>query len=115
MRYAEVTPAQVTLTQASPLRFSTYPQISLAGERMFTYTECIQEALTFTAMSKHQTIKTIRMELAKINQEIDLRIIKGVAYAREARRHKYLTSQLARLSPRRSLFGKLSFMSAFMF
>jgi len=66
-------------------------------------------------MSKHQTVKFIRMELDKLNQEIDLRIIKGMNYAREARRHRYLTSQLNRLSPRSRWMGKLSFMSAFMF
>jgi hypothetical protein len=68
-------------------------------------------------MSKHQAIKTIRSEIAKLNQEIDLRIIKGVSYRREALRHKFLSAQLARLIPRRSnWFGKsLSFMSMFLF
>ncbi len=68
-------------------------------------------------MSKHQTIKAIRAEIDRLNQEIDLRIIKGVSYRREALRHKALMSQLARLAPRRSnWFGKsLSFMSAFIF
>lgn len=68
-------------------------------------------------MSKQQTIKAIRAEIDRLNQEIDLRIIRGVSYRRESRRHKALMSQLARLSPRRSFWlGKsLSFMSAFMF
>ncbi len=67
-------------------------------------------------MSKHQAIKTIRTELELLNQEIDLRIIKGVSYRREARRHKLLKAQLARLAPRRSNWlGSFSFMSAFMF
>jgi hypothetical protein len=66
-------------------------------------------------MSKHQTIKAIRTELERLNQEIDLRIIRGVSYAAQARRHKLLKSQLARLSPgTSSWFGRLGFVSAFM-
>ena len=61
-------------------------------------------------MSKHQTIKTIRSEISRLNQEIDLRIIRGVSYTREARRHKFLMMQLKRLSPHRTLFGSFSFM-----
>lgn len=61
------------------------------------------------SMSKHQAIKTIRMEIDRINQEIDLRIIKGVSYRREAIRHKFLMSQLRRLAPRRSVFGLFDF------
>lgn len=56
-------------------------------------------------MSKHQTIKTIRAEIDRLNQEIDLRIIKGVSYRREALRHRFLMAQLARLAPRRSMFS----------
>jgi hypothetical protein len=60
-------------------------------------------------MSKHQAIRTIRMEIHRLNQEIDLRIIKGVSYRREALRHKFLMAQLARLSPRKSIFSLFSF------
>jgi hypothetical protein len=60
-------------------------------------------------MSKHQAIKAIRMEIDRINQEIDLRIIKGVSYRREALRHKTLMAQLARLTPRRSPFSFFTF------
>jgi len=68
-------------------------------------------------MSKQQTIKTIRAEIERLNQEIDLRIIRGVPYRREALRHKALKSQLARLVPTGPLWltKSLSFMSAFMF
>jgi len=68
-------------------------------------------------MSKHQTIKTIRMEIERLNQEIDLKIIQGVSYRREALRHKSLKSQLARLAPRRSywLDRTLGILSLFMF
>ncbi len=49
-------------------------------------------------MSKHQTLRTIRSEIERLNQDIDLRIIKGVSYARQARRHKFLMRQLAQIS-----------------
>ncbi|MDE2041111.1 MAG: hypothetical protein KGI59_01855 [Patescibacteria group bacterium] len=49
-------------------------------------------------MSKHQTKKIIRAEIERLNQEIDLRIIRGVSYRREARRHRFLMTQLARLN-----------------
>lgn len=68
-------------------------------------------------MSKHRTVKILRAELERVNQEIDMRIIRGVSYAREARRHKFLLSQLRRLAPRQfTWFGRsMSFVSAFMF
>ncbi|MEK7609496.1 MAG: hypothetical protein AAB470_00030 [Patescibacteria group bacterium] len=67
-------------------------------------------------MSKHQVIKTIRMEISQLNQEIDLRIIKGLSYRREALRHKLLKAQLARLAPSSNWFSRsLSFVSTFMF
>jgi hypothetical protein len=45
----------------------------------------------------HQTlIKTIQSELEKINDEIDLKIIRGIAYRKEAQRHKFLLSHLTR-------------------
>jgi hypothetical protein len=59
-------------------------------------------------MSKHQVIKTIRSEIENLNQDIDLRIIKGVSYRRQALRHKLLIAQLNRLAPRRiSIFGRV--------
>ncbi len=69
-------------------------------------------------MSKNQAIKAIRMELDRVNQEIDLKIIKGLSYVRESRRHKLLMSQLRRSisATQSSWFGKsLSFISTFMF
>ncbi len=44
-------------------------------------------------MSKLQLINNIRMEIKKLNKEIDLKIIKGLPYKAEARRHKFLVSQ----------------------
>jgi hypothetical protein len=67
-------------------------------------------------MSKQQAIRAIRSEIERLNQQIDLNIIRGVSYRREALRHKSLMSQLARLQPRKSWITKsLNFVSAFMF
>jgi len=76
-------------------------------------------------MSKHQAIRTIRTEIERLNREIDLRIIKGLSYKSQSKRHKFLMAQLTRLSRSQAFergfsfggwFGKsLSFMSAFMF
>lgn len=56
-------------------------------------------------MSKYTLIKTIQMELEKLNMEIDLKIIKGIAYGRESRRHRFLASQLSNLSRPKSNQG----------
>jgi len=64
-------------------------------------------------MSKHQAIRTIRAELERLNQDIDLRIIKGVPYRRQALRHKFLMGQLARLAPRRSSWFQTGLVSLF--
>lgn len=45
-------------------------------------------------MSKNKLIKTIQSELELINEQIDLKIIKGRSYQRESRRHKFLISHL---------------------
>ncbi len=67
-------------------------------------------------MSKQQAIRTIRSEIARLNQEIDLRIIKGVSYRRESLRHKSLMTQLTRLEPQRSWLSRsMSVMAMFMF
>ncbi len=51
-------------------------------------------------MNKSDTIKTMQIELQRLNQMIDLKIIKGLSYHREARRHRLLTVQLSRLTAR---------------
>lgn len=48
-------------------------------------------------MSKTQTTKAINQELVKLNTIIDQKIIRGLAYSREAHRHKTLLSQLSHL------------------
>ena len=46
-------------------------------------------------MSKQTLEKTLKRELEILNDVIDHKIIKGQSYAREARRHKFILSQLS--------------------
>ncbi|MCX6757700.1 MAG: hypothetical protein NTZ44_02345 [Candidatus Nomurabacteria bacterium] len=41
-------------------------------------------------MSKEQYLKIINKELQKVNKKIDVKIVKGEQYFREAREHKML-------------------------
>ncbi len=61
-------------------------------------------------MSKHATIKAIEYELDIINRQIDMKIITGRTYKKDALRHKYLLAQLRAIRARESFnfFGKLS-------
>lgn len=70
---------------------TTFLQESVDGELWFTYT---------INMNKSDTIKTIQIELQRLNQDIDLKIIRGHSYHREAKRHRFLTVQLSRLTAR---------------
>lgn len=45
-------------------------------------------------MSKHQALRAIKNEIKRLNQEIDIRIIKGLSYKDLSKRHKLLMSQL---------------------
>ena len=45
-------------------------------------------------MSKYRLSKIVQAEINKLNQIIDLKIIRGESYKKEARRHKFLMSQL---------------------
>ncbi|MDB5259302.1 MAG: hypothetical protein JWO73_510 [Candidatus Taylorbacteria bacterium] len=49
-------------------------------------------------MSKAKTVQIIRAEIKRLNEDIDMKIIRGLSYRNEARRHKSLISQLARLT-----------------
>ncbi len=49
-------------------------------------------------MSKSMYKKTIEHEIEKLNQKIDLKIIKGLSYRTEAKRHKFLLARLSELS-----------------
>ncbi len=68
-------------------------------------------------MSKHQIVKSLRSEIKKINYVIDQKIIQGVPYGRESRRHKFLISQMNRLNPpsRNWLARSMTFAAMFMF
>lgn len=45
-------------------------------------------------MSKQQLEKALRRELEFLNKRIDEKIIRGLSYTKEARRHKYIVSSL---------------------
>jgi len=51
-------------------------------------------------MSKSTLIQEIRKEINNLNDVIDLKIIRGLSYKNEARRHRFLVAQLANLSSR---------------
>lgn len=67
-------------------------------------------------MSKSTLSRKISKEIEKINDRIDTKIIKGLAYEKEARRHRDLLATLQRISEesekpvqtlnRHSRFGK---------
>ena len=48
-------------------------------------------------MSKQNIEKTLRRELRVLNEMIDQRIIRGMSYAKEAKRHKFILESLARM------------------
>ena len=65
----------------------------LAGELEFTYTMGIQ-IIWNSKMSTQKLIHTLSSELQHINEEIDLKVIRGIPYKREAKRHKLLMNML---------------------
>ena len=56
-------------------------------------------------MSKKQIQTAIARELEKLNEKIDIKILEGESYARDARRHKLLLAQLKQLR-RREWFSR---------
>lgn len=48
-------------------------------------------------MSKSQIKTAIEVELKKLNETIDMKILRGISYRQEARRHKALLAQAERL------------------
>lgn len=50
-------------------------------------------------MTQHQAYKVIVEEIERLNKEIDLKIIKGLSYAEESRRHKTLLARLKHTNP----------------
>lgn len=49
-------------------------------------------------MSKYQLTKEIQKELDILNRRIDDKILRGVSYGNEAKRHKMLLAQLTRFN-----------------
>lgn len=71
-------------------------------------------------MSKFQFEKEIEAELKRLNDSIDRKIIRGISYAKESRRHKFLLSQLRNMrraaGNREAWFKKsFAFVSSFIF
>ncbi|MEQ1561148.1 MAG: hypothetical protein ABL899_00330 [Nitrospira sp.] len=48
-------------------------------------------------MSKYNLEKSLRRELVTLNDVIDHKIIRGLSYAKEARRHKFILSSLSNI------------------
>ena len=72
----------------------------LTSELTFTYTIYTNFNLiifNFKHMSKYNLEKTLRNELGVLNDVIDRKIVRGLSYAREAKRHKYVVSNLSRI------------------
>jgi hypothetical protein len=69
-------------------------------------------------MTKSELLKTVKRELRELNWRIDMKILRGLSYREEARRHRILLRQLEHLRGERSqgIFGKMASMAAmFMF
>ncbi|MEK7569331.1 MAG: hypothetical protein AAB500_00345 [Patescibacteria group bacterium] len=58
-------------------------------------------------MSQREYLKIVERELQRINKVIDLKILRGEDYAREARDHKILLKKV-RYSRRQSFFQNLA-------
>lgn len=48
-------------------------------------------------MSKYNLEKILKKELAEINELIDQKIVRGLSYSKEARRHRYILQSLSRV------------------
>ncbi|MEN9604761.1 MAG: hypothetical protein RJB39_446 [Candidatus Parcubacteria bacterium] len=46
-------------------------------------------------MSTNTRIKTIQSEIERINQEIDMKILRGLSYKKESKHHKFLLTHLS--------------------
>lgn len=49
-------------------------------------------------MSKNILVRELKKEINNLNAVIDMRIIRGLSYKQEARRHKFLKRQLQSLT-----------------
>ena len=64
-------------------------------------------------MSTNKLISTIQKELENLNENIDLKILKGQSYKRESRRHKQLLSQLRQIRYKSFFDRSFSFLTLF--
>lgn len=69
-------------------------------------------------MSTYTIERTIRVELERLNEVIDRKIMRGMSYRKEAEKHSFLRSRLSQLSRSRifsrNWFGRsLGFVNAF--
>lgn len=62
-------------------------------------------------MSKHNVEKMLYKELEALNNTIDMKIIKGLSYVKEANAHKYLLARLlqSKKASKHSIFSRWSF------
>ena len=59
-------------------------------------------------MSKNKLEKALRRELEILNESIDHKIVKGLSYAKEAKRHKFLLLSLSDLRRENQRFSWLA-------
>lgn len=52
---------------------------------------------TSNGMSKLQLERTLKRELKILNEKIDYKIVRGLSYSLESRRHKMLLNKLAKI------------------
>lgn len=59
-------------------------------------------------------LRSVQNEINSINKKIDEKIIRGLSYSTEARRHKTLLKQFSELSKEASsgIFSRLGFLTA---
>lgn len=53
-------------------------------------------------MSKQNFEKSLKKELRVLNEIIDMKIVRGLSYANEAKRHKFILSSLANVKKTKS-------------
>jgi hypothetical protein len=57
-------------------------------------------------MTREQYIKILQRELDKLNKQIDMKIMEGVSYSKEAKEHKLLLRKMHQHT-RKSFFNKI--------
>lgn len=65
-------------------------------------------------MPQRKLITTINRELNYLNEVIDLKVIQGASYRREAKRHKLLLRMLGEVSRVKQQVPSFSFLSFFL-